>query len=138
MGLCPSGVAEAPTFGAGPSVSAARMDRLYPAWRERAIGANAWWTKRAYDRGEYSHVSQILEQTSCSIVVALGHETVRACGIMSGSLYTWGGYRSPHGWIDILRFPHPSGLNRHWNDPDNVRRAQIALAEVFTDEGAWI
>lgn len=136
MGLCPSGTGKAPTFGDGPSVSASRMNRLYPGWRHRAIGANAWWTKRAYERGEPSHAGQIMWDTDCEIIVALGHAVQNELGLRPGRAYEWGTLQFNDRQVDVLRFPHPSGLNRHWNDPDNDRLATAALAEAFHKEHA--
>lgn len=137
MGLCPSGAAEAPLFGDGPSVSARRMDLLMPTWRDKALGVNAWTSHDGYHEGYESVVSQILRQTRCRVVVALGTTVQDELGLPGGSAYTWHTIERWSEWynndepIDVLRFPHPSGLNRHWNDPENRRRGAQALHDAL-------
>ena len=33
----------------------------------------------------------------------------------------------------FILFPHPSGINRWWNEPRNVRKAKRFLREIFVD-----
>ena len=59
-------------------------------------------------------------------VVALGAGVVEA--LVADALHDWA-WCSPlpvHGFT-LLPLPHPSGRNRWWNSPDNVRAAQAAL-----------
>ena len=53
-------------------------------------------------------------------VVLLGGRVAAAFGLHRAPLLVWQPF---HGaWVAVA--PHPSGLNRFWNDPRNVRRAQ--------------
>lgn len=133
MALTPSGLHSAPFFGDGPSPSAARMRSLVPDWRDRALGVNAWPSKRDYEAGRPSNVESILRQTQCEIIIALGREVTRWLSTPPGPFYSWQTLKRAPDWrsIDVLLFPHPSGLNRHWNDPANVRRARESLQDAL-------
>lgn len=134
LGLCPGNDHPTPEFGVKPSVSASRMSSLVPNWRDRALGANAWWTRSAHESGVVSsHVTDVLRQTGCAVVVALGREVARELGVRREEFYTWHVIDPWPDWheIDVLLFPHPSGLNRHWNDDRNRRRGTAALTEAL-------
>lgn len=130
LGICPSSDTFSPTIG--DSVTARRMDSLCPTWREHAISANLWWTKREFLTGQPSRVARILRDTRCELIVALGREAARELGA-EGPFNTW--YRIDRGAnlpaLRVLRFPHPSGLNRHWNSAANREIGARTLTEAL-------
>jgi uracil-DNA glycosylase len=130
LGICPSGETISPTIG--DSVTSRRMDSLCPTWREHAISANLWWTKREFLTGKPSHIAQILRDTRCELIIALGREAARELGA-EGPFNTW--YRIDRGPnlppLQVLRFPHPSGLNRHWNSAANREAGARSLSDAF-------
>lgn len=107
------------------------MHKLVPDWRDRALGVNAWRTKGAYERREPSRVRQIVRDTGCSTVIALGRDVQRELGIYDAPHLTWVLTKVGSREISVLTLPHPSGLNRWWNDSSNARRAKIVLHEAL-------
>lgn len=134
MGQCPSGDGSHPMFGAGPSQSASRMDSLCHDWRQRALGANAWWQADDQVCDRPSHVQQILEETGCSVVVALGAFVQRELGLSPKTAVMFGSETIGHAGRDVLviRFPHPSGRNRYWNSQRNREEAAQVLRGAFS------
>ena len=59
------------------------------------------------------------------LVVLLGRRTARAFGLDSAYLLP---LRLSCATVVVL--PHPSGINRWWNEPENVRRASRFLRRV--------
>lgn len=57
------------------------------------------------------------------LVIVAGRRAARALGLRAG-------YLEPvdAGWCAAAVLPHPSGVNRWWNDPANRRRASAFLA----------
>jgi uracil-DNA glycosylase len=53
-------------------------------------------------------------------VVLLGGKVAAAFGLQQAPLLVW----RPLGGAMVAVAPHPSGINRWWNDPRNVRRAR--------------
>jgi hypothetical protein len=53
----------------------------------------------------------------------LGGNVARAFGFKHGKPFDSFG--------PIILFPHPSGINRFWNDPRNIRKAKRFLREIF-------
>ena len=58
------------------------------------------------------------------VVIALGME-VSACLGLSGAVLTW---HPTESWV---RIPHPSGLNRWYNDPAHEAAVQILLEDIL-------
>lgn len=56
------------------------------------------------------------------LVVLLGHRTALAFGLRSAYLQ-----RHRVSCANVVVLPHPSGINRWWNEPENVRRASSFL-----------
>jgi hypothetical protein len=54
-------------------------------------------------------------------VVFAGKRVARAFGHVE-DYYVWDGKR--------VTMPHPSGINHHWNEPRNVRRARRFLRSL--------
>lgn len=129
LGLCPPpGWGETPTFGDAPSVSATRMDTTLPEWREQALGANLWWTHDDWDLGRPHHLQQILRDTRCRVVVALGRDVQRELGLKGAPpFFEW----QDVGELRVMPFPHPSGLCRVWNEYESREAATAALQEAM-------
>lgn len=132
MGVCPNSDKETPVFGGSGSVSANRMESILPWWKDQAVGANAWWTKSEFTSARPSHIDQILDDTGCIVVIALGLEVQRELGVSEGPFYSWTIIEHDERNVHVLRFPHPSGLNRHWNKVGNRVVASDALADALT------
>lgn len=45
-------------------------------------------------------------------------------------------YTVRESWSDIYLIPHPSGLNRWWNDPSNTMLASNTLKQIIVDHRA--
>lgn len=60
-------------------------------------------------------------------VVALGRRVSRAIDASDGPIGEWS--VRPGGYVGCY-LPHPSGLNRWWNDPGNVRAAEDLMGSV--------
>lgn len=106
-----------------------------PGWRRHFLGANLWWTHEAWDRDEPHHLSEVLWQTKCRTVVALGREVQRELGITRGELLSTQRVRVDGIPLDVLLFPHPSGLCRTWNEPAARTAAAAALVRSLTPAG---
>lgn len=135
LAQCPGQGGPLPIFGDVQSTSADRMDALYKDWRDQALGANCWWFADDWINKRESKVEQILTETGCEIIVALGGFTQRELGLVSKTAV-------PFGWETVelygadrrvLRFPHPSGRNRFWNWPQNRRDASDELRRALRD-----
>lgn len=135
VGLCPPpGWEPEPVFGERPSVSATRMDTTMPGWREHLLGANAWWTHwEWHSRAHSSRVTQILEEARPRLVVALGREVQRELGVRSGPYFEEQVIPTHVGDVRVLLFPHPSGLCRVWNEPENREAATRSLERALED-----
>ena len=63
------------------------------------------------------------------LVVLLGRNVARAFGLAKMDPLTW---TTVHG-TKVALVPHPSGVNRWWNDCTNVRRARRFLRKIYND-----
>lgn len=127
LGHSPSSGYE-PFFGRVSSSSSRRLDSLYHDWPDQAVGANVWWRPEDRDLPDKSHLNEVLKETQCKVVVALGHVVARHIGIETPRLL---GVYDIGVHINVLVFPHPSGVNRFWNDYNNRVRAADALKEAL-------
>lgn len=55
----------------------------------------------------------------------------RAFRVPATSCYYFARHRRGRAWWCV--FPHPSGVNRWWNDPDNTRRAERYLRRLWEE-----
>lgn len=136
LGHSPSSGVE-PYFGAVSSSSSRRLDQLYHDWRDQAVGANVWWQPQDRDLPDMSHLDEIVNETECEIIVALG--TVVAALLLGPKLdrrllewdevhwSTDDGFRT----IRVMPLPHPSGLNRFYNNVDNRVQASVCFREAM-------
>lgn len=69
-------------------------------------------------------------------VVFVGQNVARAFGAVWEEYFEpfvfWKGGQSFHGYVA----PHPSGVNRWWNDPDNLASAKVFWTSVLRDPEA--
>ena len=126
-----------------PSSSRARLDRFYPGWQERLIFRNVWQDQADKREGK-ARVREILAETQPEYIISLGitvsllldvpYETswlaettlsasLSACASASASA-------SPTSPVRVLKFPHPSGRARAWNDKEFEARAQEKFAQL--------
>lgn len=66
-----------------------------------------------------------------STIVMLGHRVAGAFGVRA-DYFAWVRLGSSRAAV----FPHPSGLNRYWNVPENRRRASVFLRGVLSASAA--
>jgi len=95
-----------------------------------------------FPRGDASRAARLMRFGKARVVVLLGKNVYRA--FMDGATFSvgacpprraeyfrwfviWKGGR----WVDAVVVPHPSGVNRWWNDVGNRARAEKFLREVF-------
>lgn len=122
-----------PVFGHVDCSSTRMMEKLVPDWQDRASGLNAWPRATDWADGSPSAVKQILEQTECEVVIALGVFVQREMRMPKAAVpletvtVTWPGRE-----VRVLRFPHTSGRNRFWNTQSNIDRARAALEEALS------
>ena len=119
-----------PYFGAVSSSSSRRLDVLFHDWRDQALGANVWWRSEDRDLPDMSHLTEVLDETECEIVVALGLLVADLLVKDPQMLETYEVDRDGR-TLRVLVFPHPSGLNRFWNDYHNRVRAADLLKEIL-------
>lgn len=98
---------------------------VFPGKERRARGDR--FSMREARRG----AARVLMGVFWSRILVVGIATARAIGLgpVSGdvNVLLWG--TGPEGATYGV-VPHPSGLNRWWNDPDNERRGRAFLEEV--------
>lgn len=87
--------------------------------------AGGWAQRGAAERAEVV-AHQINEHEGIRLVVLLGSPVRRAFGL--GSQLAPYEFMDAPDWLhldgkQVAWTPHPSGLNRQWNDPDNIARA---------------
>lgn len=71
-------------------------------------------------------VARLSDDLAGRLVFVLGKRTAKALGVEPTFLQLSRGPR-----FDSIVVPHPSGVNRWWNDPANRRRAQRAIGRVL-------
>jgi hypothetical protein len=130
LGHSPSSGYE-PFFGAVSSSSSRRLDTLYHDWPDQAVGANVWWKPEDRDLPDKSHLTEILDETGCVIVVTLGLVVAQHVGVKDPMLLETYDVMREDGPLRVLVFPHPSGVNRFWNDYHNRVRAADLLKETL-------
>lgn len=86
-----------------------------------------WRAKEARERA-------VKLQDSYSLIVALGRNVQRAFGIDRPPFSVWNSWES-EGTV-FLVLPHPSGLNRLWDDPGSYKKARDLLREHGCEVGA--
>lgn len=88
-------------------------------------GKWAVWHRR---RAAASAGRMLYEWNAPPIAILLGRQVAEAFGLDYVPLKaTWLGF------LRVLIIPHPSGLNRWWNDQGNARRARRFLRRHVTD-----
>lgn len=129
LGHSPSSGVE-PYFGVVSSSSSRRLDTLFHDWRYQAIGANVWWESKDRDLVDMSHLEEIVTETECEVIVALGTVVAETIGIVPVS-FEWQDTELFGRSILAAMIPHPSGLNRFYNDVDNRILAADFLKEAL-------
>lgn len=111
-------------FGSTPSSTARRLDSLMPEWRESFDARNMWPQAGNRDmRTEVFEAYTLLHWPL--VVVTLGRDVAHCLGVPRNA--RWFSHYSLDGRAVLINFPHPSGRNRLWNDPDFVDRARGEL-----------
>jgi len=97
-----------------------------PAFLQRFSTANVLDTIDEFPMTEARRAARRMDFSRYDLVVMLGRKVQQALGFPG---MAWFGVVERDG-TQFLAFPHPSGRNRWWNDPDNVDTA----AEVLRSE----
>lgn len=64
-------------------------------------------------------------------ILLLGARVARAFGVAAEPPYAWFWQRVGYPDLRLARIPHPSGLNRVWNDPAERARARAFLEKLL-------
>lgn len=94
---------------------------------ENADDADPWDPRLASQRWIRFYRGRIMARTQPTVVVALGRRAGDAIGAKGRDLYDW---RDGILYSSVV-VPHPSGLNRVWNDPETEDRVRQALTEAI-------
>lgn len=100
-----------------PSSTTRQLDRLRPGWELEFKTMNVW----PYAWCDEERVD--VDALDAPIIVALGSNVLAELGLFTGRWLEW----QTRGDSYVLRMPHPSGVNRWYNDATNCRRASNAL-----------
>lgn len=97
-----------------------RRDNLLPRWPGKAPGnGSAWPVKQARRAARRMEDGGLFAFGHDRIVVLLGRRVAAAFGFGGAK---WFKPFIVYG-VTVVVTPHPSGANRWWNEPANVRRA---------------
>jgi len=96
------------------------FERLPERWvnRDATVWAQRIWQELTREGGTYASVTD---------AVLLGHRVARAFGFTHLDPFTWYTTAGPR----LALMPHPSGMNRFWNDAANVERAERFLQALL-------
>lgn len=105
------------------SPTRSRLDWCYPDWENAFVVRNVWSSKEDSRDGK-ERVREILREVQPDVVVSLG---------ITVSLLLDIPYETP--WLTatvsrglrVVKFPHPSGRSRFWNDADDAEAAKKTL-----------
>jgi hypothetical protein len=123
LGERPSSGGPHPTITA--SSTTRQLDRLRHTWAIEFETRNVW--PYADDDRDKLDLDALIKAHEHDVIVALGFVVSQELGLsLRGHWLSW--HRRDD--ISILRFPHPSGINRWWNDTVNRTYASLALAEA--------
>lgn len=133
LGHRPGGILNR-THDIGVSSTSRRLDKLYPRWRYDFESINLHWQSDDFDDPEPDHLSVIIEAYDPDVIVALGAQVYRELGGDPKADWLTAEYvRLYPRWRHIVKFPHPSGRNRWWNDGHNCDIASQVLEEIARD-----
>lgn len=130
-------VGEAPGRGGGPPLGGrvgarlsgllgadvskvARLANLLDAWPGRSTGKGA-----GFPIDDARRAAAAMQLGTSALF--LGKRVARAFGIRSPDYFRIYGVRGAR----VAVFPHPSGVNRFWNDPRNERVAMLFIRAFF-------
>lgn len=103
-----------------------QLDRICANWRHSFETLNVWpFADRELDKLD---VNALIDRDRYDVIVALGFTVSQELGLSHRS--TWLSWHERDG-VSILRLPHPSGVNRWWNDPVHRTYASLALAQAI-------
>jgi hypothetical protein len=136
---------EAPGPGGGHDILAGRIGRLLcaaagiPGYADLARLARlenlldcypgSAWKGSAFPRDAARAAAVLRVPRMSGTVLLLGHRVAAAFGVRA-AYFTWGRI----GRARAAVFPHPSGVNRWWNDRENRRLAAAFLREVLAQK----
>jgi hypothetical protein len=123
LGERPSSGGPHPTILASPTTR--QLDRIMPDWRLSFDTCNIW---PYHDTDEdMIDIDYLLDSRRYEVIVALGHIVAKELGLPRAPWLSW----HELGGVAVLKMPHPSGLNRWWNDPVNRTFAQLAMTRAI-------
>jgi len=111
---------------------------LYPRWRDDFDVVNLHW--QSSDLEEYEpeadRLEHIMKAFDPRVIIALGAQTFNELGGDKKTAWLWSQsifYSAIGRWCSVVKFPHPSGRNRWWNDTQNQIAAEDLLKFVVED-----
>jgi hypothetical protein len=96
----------------------------YVTWAERTNLCEGRWSVSAA-RQRWASLQSSVEGRDC---VLLGRAVATAAGLPEASPLLWTDYCGGR----VAMLPHPSGLNRWYNDPANMRMAESFMSTLYT------
>lgn len=103
-----------------------RLDGLYPGWEDAFTVRNVWKDK-ADERDGQDRIAHIIKVTNPDVIVMLGIQVSLLMDVpyeteWLDTVFAWG--------VPAIKFPHPSGRSRVWNDPEFTAQAKKVLAQA--------
>jgi hypothetical protein len=110
----------------------ARLAHLLDVPRDEMMDAVIWLNLFEYEGTRPERYVRLIEESAApgDAILLLGRRVQRAFGLEEArelSIVVRSGGVGP----TIVVVPHPSGLNRWWNDPDHVDDAAIVLRRIW-------
>lgn len=98
------------------------------------LGRHTWLEVREYGVERETREVRTGDLLAAAGSVAAGQAATSAGAAAGGALARWLYTGTEYVFIAAV-FPHPSGLNRYWNDPDAAERAKAFLRALLGHEG---
>lgn len=110
------------------SPTRARLDLCHPTWEADFVTRNIWEDIEDTHNGK-RRIQTILDEVEPDIIVTLGITVSLLLDVPQDT--PWLCYTKYKG-IPVLKFPHPSGRSRLWNDDAFAKKAAAELVQIAT------
>lgn len=113
------------------STTVTRLDWCFKSWREAFVVRNVWDSK-SDDRDGRERVLELLLESNPSIVVALGITVSMMLGQLQDVAWLAETEQNVEGFgsVKVVKFPHPSGRSRFWNNLELSEQARKTLTQL--------